>query len=133
METGLSELDNKRLFKVMDITLQTKGLLFSEEPDFLINIQGTSFQVLQNSSIGVGVGSPGRNMGGGVSIGIPVGKPNLERKIQFDFVDTKKELLFWQAISESSFKDNALPIVREQKLQELIDKVLAKYPPKKRK
>ncbi len=133
METGLSELDNKRLFKAMDIILRTKGLLFSEEPDFLINIRGKSFQVPQNSSIGLGIGNSGRNVGGGVSIGIPVGQPNLEREIQFDFVDVKKDMLFWQAISKSSFKENVLPIEREQKLQELVDKVFAKYPPKKRK
>ncbi|MFK5973283.1 MAG: DUF4136 domain-containing protein [Flavobacteriaceae bacterium] len=133
IKTGLSELDNKRLFRAMDITLRTKGLLFSEEPDFLINIQGTSFQAPQNSSIGVGLGSSGSNVGGGLSIGIPVGRPNVEQEIQFDFVDIKKDMLFWQANSKSSFKENMSPIEREQKLQEFVDKVFAKYPPKKRK
>ena len=133
METGLSELDNKRLFKALDIALQSKGLVFSEEPDFFINIDGKSFHMPQNTSVGVGVGGSGRRMGGGISVGIPVGQPNLERIIRFDFVDAKKDALFWQAVSNSSFKEDLPPIIREQKLQELAQKILSKYPPKTRK
>ncbi|WP_273565917.1 DUF4136 domain-containing protein [Maribacter halichondriae] len=133
MQTGLTELDNKRLFKALDIALQSKGLVFSEEPDFLIDIEGRSYQAPQNTSVGVGVGGTGRNVGGGVSVGIPVGRPNLERILQFDFVDAKKDMLFWQAISTSSLKEDLPPVVREQKFQELVVKVLKKYPPKSKK
>ena len=133
IETGLSELDEKRLLNIMDITLQIKGLQYSEEPDFLINVSSESFRAPQNTSIGVGVGGTGRNVGGGVSVGIPVGGRKLQRQISFDFVDAKKETLFWQASSESSINENASPQVREQKLAELVDKVLSKYPPKSKK
>lgn len=132
IETGLSELDEKRLLNLMDITLQIKGMVYSEEPDFIINIRSESFQAAQNTSVGVGVGGGGRNVGGGLSVGIPVGGKTLRRQITFDFVDAKKEQLFWQANSESSFKENVSPIVREQKLAELVDKMLSKYPPKSR-
>ena len=133
METGLSELDNKRLLKYLDIALQSKGLLFSEEPDFLINVKSELFQGARNNSVGVGLGGSGSNIGGGVSIGIPVGKPKVERQIQFDFVDTRKDMLFWQAISVSTFKENRLVEEREQKMQALMEKVLDKYPPKTKK
>jgi len=130
MNTGLSELDNKRLFRVLDIALRSKGLVFSEEPDFLINIQSNVFQTPQNSNVGVGLGGGGGNVGGGVSIGIPVGRSNLERQIQFDFVDNQKDMLFWQAVSESPFREDGSPLQREQQLKEIVDKVLSKYPPK---
>lgn len=133
METGLGDLDNKRLFKAMDITLRTKGLLYSEEPDCFINIQSKSFQEPRNSSVGLGVGGSGRNVGGGVSVGIPVGQPKVQQEIRFDFVDAKKDVLFWQAISISTMKEGTGPIVREQKLRELVEKVFAKYPPKTKK
>ncbi len=133
MRTGLSELDEKRLLNLMDITLQIKGMVYSEEPDFLIEISSEYFRNPQNTSVGVGVGGTGRNVGGGVSIGIPVGKKNLQRQIQFKFVDAEKDLLFWEGIGESTFKENISPIEREQKLAELVDKVLAKYPPKSKK
>jgi len=130
IETGLSELDEKRLLNIMDITLQIKGFQYSEEPDFLINISSESFRGPQNTAVGVGVGGTGRNVGGGVSVGIPVGGRKLQRQITFDFVDAKKDALFWQASSESSFKENTSPEIREQKLAELVDKILSKYPPK---
>lgn len=131
METGLSGLDEKRLLNALDSTLQAKGYLLAEEPDFLINILSSSFRRGPNNNIGVGVGGTGGNVGGGVSVGIPVGGSGLARSIQFDFVDAEKDALFWQAFSESSFSDNASPSVREAQLQKVVTKVFSKFPPEK--
>ncbi len=133
METGLSELDTKRLLKALDSIMRMKGILLSEEPDFFINIQSRSFQAPRSNTVGLGVGGTGRNVGGGVSIGIPVGGANMEREIVFDFVDSQRDALIWQAVSESSFRDNASPNEREQKLRQVVEKVFAKYPPQKKK
>ena len=130
MNTGLSELDAKRLLHVLDDALKSKGLRFSSEPDFFVNIQSTTFQTPKKNTVGVGVGGTGRGVGGGVSVGIPVGRPDVFREITFDFVDSQKDMLFWQAISESSFKENASPDIREENLRQIVEKVLAKYPPK---
>ena len=130
MNTGLSELDAKRLLHVLDDALKSKGLRYSSEPDFFVNIQSTTFQTPKKNTVGVGVGGTGRGVGGGVSVGIPVGRPDVFREITFDFVDSQKDMLFWQAISESSFKENASPDIREENLRQIIEKVLAKYPPK---
>lgn len=129
METGLSPFDTKRLLLAVDNTMQTKGFKLSEEPDFYINIKSKTFRGPQNSNASVGVGGGGGAIGGGLSIGIPVGKPEIEREISFDFVDSKKDRLFWNAISESSLKENATPEAKEQKLLQIVIKVLAKYPP----
>lgn len=133
MEMGMSELDEKRLIKILDVAMQTEGILLSEEPDFLINIQSGIFQAPRSNTVGVGVGGTGRNVGGGVSVGIPVGQSNVQREIIFDFVDSQKDLLFWQATSKSSLNENATPVEREKKLKDIIEKVLSKYPPKTRK
>ena len=133
METGLSELDEKRLIRVFDNVMQGEGILLSEEPDFFINIQSSFFVASRNNTVGVGVGGTGRNVGGGVSIGIPVGASNVQREIQFDFVDSQKDVLFWQAVSKSSFNENSTPVEREKKLREIVEKVLSRYPPKVRK
>ena len=130
METGLSQLDEKRVLNAMDIALQAKGLLFSEEPDIFINIKSSVFREQAGNSVGVGLGGGGGNVGGGVSIGIPVGGPKLSRELQVDFVDAKKDLLIWQAVSQSPFKESDLPIEKEQKIQELVNKIFSKYPPK---
>ena len=130
LETGLSELDTKRLLYVMDEALKAKGFTLSSTPDFFINITSSEFQENRNSTVGVGVGGGGRNVGGGISIGIPIGQQNVNRKIIFDFIDENGIGLFWQAVSESSFNPNAKPEQRESRLKAIADKVLAGYPPK---
>ena len=129
MLTGLSDLDSKRLFNAIDSTMQMRGILLSEEPDFYINIQSKSFTTPSNSTVGVGVGGTSGNVGGGVSIGVPLGGSNLERELIFDLVDSQKDALFWQAISLSNFSENNSPRTREKKLYEIVAKVFSKYPP----
>ncbi len=129
MESGLSQLDEKRLLDILDSTLQAKGYLLSEEPEFLINIKSFVFQSNSGNNVGVGVGGGGRNVGGGLSVGIPVGNSGVKRQILFDFVDVSKNALFWQADTESSFRENASPLNREEQLKMLVVKVFSKYPP----
>lgn len=133
IETGLSQLDERRLMNAMDATLQSKGLLFSEEPDMLINIQSVVLKGQPNNAVGVGLGGGTGGVGGGISVGIPVGGPKLRRELKIDLVDAKKDMLIWQAISESPFRENDTPAVKEKKIQELVVKIFEKYPPKSRK
>ncbi len=131
MQTGLTELDTRRLLRALDSVLLTKGIQSSEEPDFLINIESREYQLPQNNSVGIGVGGGGRNVGGGVSIGMPIGSSNRGREIIFDFIDSEKDALFWQAITSSNYKENASPSTREKILNEIVGKVMMKYPPRK--
>ena len=132
MQTGLSQLDERRLIRVLDSTLKTKGYQLAEEPDFFINILSNEFRGSPNNAVGVGIGGTGRNVGGGVSLGIPVGNSGLQRMIQFDFVDADRDALFWQAFSESGYRENASPSVREEKLRAVVNKVFSKYPPEQK-
>ena len=129
MDTGLNNLDTNRLIDAVDSVMQQKGIKLSEEPEFLINIQSQSFYQPQKSTVGVGMGGTGGNVGGGVSIGVPVGGNSLERELVFDFVDTQKNQLFWQAVSTSNLSENADPMTREKKINEIVTKVFSKYPP----
>ncbi|MGB5236186.1 MAG: DUF4136 domain-containing protein [Flavobacteriaceae bacterium] len=129
LDTGLSNLDNQRLLDAVDSVMQIKGIKLSEEPEFLINIQSQSYLKPQNSSLGVGVGGTGSNVGGGVSIGVPLGGNSLERELVFDFVDNQKNQLFWQAVTLSNLNEKASPHIRERKINEIVSKVFAKYPP----
>ncbi len=128
LETGLSELDTNRLLDALDEVLGAKGFMLSENPDFFINITSTEFHEGQRSTVGVGVGGGGRNVGGGVSIGIPIGQSGINRQIVFDFRDENGIGLFWQAVSESSYNPNSTPEKREAKLRAIVEKVLTKYP-----
>lgn len=133
MDTGLSELDAKRLFNVLDKTMALKGLILKENSDFIINIQSSTYQETQSgSSVGVGVGGGGGNVGGGVSVGIPIGQGSMSRQIRFDFVDAKTNQLFWQAISSEMDVPRDDPEEREVKFQQIITKVLDGFPPKQK-
>jgi hypothetical protein len=132
METGLSELDTNRLLDALDDKLASKGYNISKTPDFYIDIKSRAYQEAQRSSIGIGMGGSGRNVGGGVSVGIPLGQGNVNRQITIDFVNHEKKQLFWQAVSESSFNPNSTPEAKEQLLNALVEKVLSKYPPEKK-
>jgi hypothetical protein len=131
MQTGLSQLDNKRLMRAIDAKLVTMGLTRSNNPDFFIDIQSQDIMNRSNSNVGVGVGGSGRNVGGGVSVGIPLGGNQNTRQIVIDFVDKKQnEKLFWQAVSESTYRPNASPEKRESYFETLVAKIFEKYPPK---
>ena len=90
METGLSELDTKRLLNTIDAKMKTKGFTISENPDFFIDIKSQEYQAAQRQTVGVGVGGGGGNVGGGISIGLPIGQANVNRQITIDFVDENK-------------------------------------------
>ena len=130
IQTGLSALDNKRLFNVLDNQLELQGLSHSEDPDFYINIYSQEYQEVQSSSVGVGMGGSSGNVGGSVSVGIPIGQAQVSRRIVFEFVDEKGIGLFWQALTESSYNPNASPEKRESYLKTIVEKVFKKYPPK---
>ncbi len=131
MQTGLSDLDTRRLLSSLDSVMLSKGFRASEEPDFLINIESREFRMPRNSSVGVGLGGGGRNMGGGVSIGLPIGQADVEREILFDFIDSQRDVLFWQAICSGKIRENATPLERERLMRNIAVKVMSKYPPRK--
>lgn len=131
MKTGLSELDTKRFLDAFDAKMAAKGFSFSETPDFLVDIKSSEFQQVQRNTVGVGLGGGGRNMGGGISIGLPIGQANVNRQIIIDFVDENGKGLFWQAVTETSLNPNASPEKREQLFNAIAEKVLIQYPPKR--
>lgn len=130
MATGLSDLDTKRLLDALDQKLSEKGFLLAETPDFFIDIKSSEFQQAQRNNVGVGLGGGGGMMGGGVSIGLPIGQGQVNRQITIDFVDENKKQLFWQAVSETNFTPNQTPEKREALLNAVVEKVFQKYPPK---
>nr|WP_313777851.1 MULTISPECIES: DUF4136 domain-containing protein [unclassified Allomuricauda] len=130
MESGLSQLDEKRLLRALDSTLKARGYRLAEEPELFINIMSNEFRKAPSNNVGVGIGGRGRNVGGGISVGLPLGSSGIQRSIQFDVVDAQRDALVWQAMTESGYKDNASPSVREDKLKALVKKVFSKFPPK---
>ncbi len=130
MVTGLSELDNNRLMNSFDDLMSAKGLSISADPDFYVNVRSEEYDNPNAGGVGVSMGGTGRNVGGGMTIGMPLGRAAMTRYMTFAFIDEDGVGLFWQAQSESGFNLNASPAVRDQQILELVKKVLDGFPPK---
>lgn len=130
MDTGFSQLDNKRLFRVMDAKLKSMGFIKSENPSFNIDIQSSAITNNITDNVAIGVGGTGNNIGGGVSFGIPVGAYAVQREVIIEFVDDSKNGMFWQAVTVLSQTSNNTPEKREAAFVKLIEKIFSKYPPK---
>ena len=133
MDSGLNDLDQKRLLEVTETAMQEIGYTKSETPDIYINFKTKTIKEPGRNSIGVGVGSGG----GGVSIGIggaiPIGGPLTFLELTTDFVDVKSNELVWQAITEKRFNPNGSPNAHKDFFTKVMKKSLAKYPPQPKK
>ncbi|MCM4160467.1 DUF4136 domain-containing protein [Antarcticibacterium flavum] len=129
--TGLNQLDDKRIINILNEKLAGKGFTTAENPQIYVNFYSTEYESESRSSVGVGVGGTGRNMGIGVSGGIPLGGPDTFLQLTIDFIDVQEDALIWQAVVDYKFDRDASPEKRERQLRTMIDKALAGYPPKK--
>ncbi|WP_435414699.1 DUF4136 domain-containing protein [Polaribacter aestuariivivens] len=127
---GLNEFDVKRATVILESELSKLGLTKVENPDFFINIKAVITEAQNNNTIGIGIGSGGRNGGFGISGGIPIGGKKLNEKIIIEFVNAKNNELFWEGSLVTTIKENRKPAERELYLKDVIQKILAKYPPK---
>ncbi|QLE00577.1 DUF4136 domain-containing protein [Galbibacter sp. BG1] len=132
LQTGLSQLDNKRLMRNIDSIMEARGYENSSTPDIYINIVSASRPKPNNSSVGIGIGGTGRNMGGGVSVGVPVGGNESYREITVDIVDAANDELVWQAVSEGTISEQMTPAMRSEKLKKVAEKVFSNYPPQRK-
>ena len=129
MDSGLSQLDLKRLMDATDAVMQAKGFTKSETPDVLINIIAEEYEDVQRNSVGVGIG--GGSYGGGVSVGagIPLGGNKNHQTITLDLVDAQKDILVWQAVSDSKIKVSTNPQERVTHYTKIAQKIFEKFPP----
>ncbi len=129
LDTGLSDLDTKRLLEVLNASLANLGFKHSNNPDFYINVTTKKLEVTPNSQVGVGVGGTGRNVGGGVSVGIPLGSNMPTTQFTFDVVDASTNQLIWQAIAEHKISEKASPDTKKEQLKIVVNAVFKNFPP----
>lgn len=130
INSGLSELDDKRITKVTDSLLQARGFKKSNTPQFYVNFFAEEQLSNSRNTIGVGIGSGGRNGGFGISGGIPIGGKTINQKFTLDFIDVLKDGLFWQAVIDGNYREKSSPLQKEKYYFTIIEKALKKYPPK---
>jgi len=109
IETGLSALDAKRLFRVLDSTLQTKGFLLSEEPDFLVNILSQEFRNASQSAVGVGVGGTNRNLAVGFPSVFRLAAPSWSEVYNLTLLTPKRTPFFGRPFPKADFAQMPVP------------------------
>lgn len=128
--TDLSQLDEKRLLSIFEEQMAANGFSKSGDPDIYLNFYAKEFETMSRNNLGIGVGGTGRNVGVGVSGGIPLGGPDIHLQLTIDFIDVENDALIWQAIVERKYDKNASPEKRQQHLRAMVEKALKGYPPK---
>jgi len=131
LKSNLSQLDEQRMINVLNSEMNEINFSSSEIPDVYLNFYSTSYEEPSRNNIGIGVGGSGRNVGVGVSGGIPLGGSNTYLRVTFDFINVKTDVLIWQAIVDSPFARNGSPEDRENQLRAIVQKALEGYPPNK--
>ena len=131
IESGLNELDEKRIMYVTDSLLGLRGFTKSDSPQIFVNFFARESVSNSRNTIGIGIGGGGRNVGGGISGGIPIGGAQVNQQLTLDFIDTAKDDLVWQAVSDSKYKERASPQQKEAHYVSVLQKILKQYPPTK--
>ena len=131
VDSGLGELDNKRIYAAIDSVLQSKGITQTDYNRFYVNFYASEIVDESRNTLGVGIGSGGGNVGVGVSGGIPIGGPVIRQQLTIDFIDESgSQDLVWQVIIDGDIKERATPKDWEAYYLKVITKALTKFPPK---
>lgn len=129
IDSGLNDLDNHRIMEVIDSLMPMKGLRKDESPHFYINFYAREVVTPSRNTLGIGIGGGGRNVGVGVSGGIPIGGNEIQQQLTLDFIDVQSDQLIWQGILEGRFKENSSPDQKEAYYQNAIQKIVRQFPP----
>ena len=131
----ISDLDKKRILRVIEAELSLLGMVKSENPDLLVSIFTKSREkvdVNQNNNFGYGFGW-GWNpwMGNGMNNNVNISQYT-EGTLFIDFIDKQKKELVWQGVGTGALKIQNLE-KKEARVKEFVKEIVSKFPPQKNK
>lgn len=129
LKSGFSELDEKRVIGQLERVLGLEGIRISDNPDVYVNFYSSQYETPSNKSVGIGIGTFGRRVGGSVSGGIPIGGNVLNESLTVDLIDVNSGSMVWQGSISSSISGRQTPEERELFLGDLLGRIFQKYPP----
>lgn len=122
---NLNDFDVKRIESAIYNELNVLGFKEKSEPDFFIYFNTENSVVQNNNTIGIGLGSGGI----GVSGGIPIGGKKINENLIIKFIDATNNSLFWEGALNSTIKEKRTPEERELYINKVVVSILQKYPP----
>lgn len=127
---GVESLSEQRVREAVFRDLATKGYTqTSEHPDCKVSFEFAARETSGGKPrVGVGVGGGSGGLGGGIGISLPVpGGRHRAGEFALNVIDAKKNAEIWRGSTEAATRSRELT---QAEATELVEKILAKFPPK---
>lgn len=129
-ENHINEFQLDRIQSILQEELQNKSLIYNENSENTIIIRPEEFITEeQNSHMGIGMGSGGRNFGTSISMGIPINSEKLNQHYLISINNAQNQLI-WQGRLEVKTPINAQAKTIENNIRKGVQKLLKDFPPK---
>lgn len=125
----ISDLDKKRILRAIEQNLGAKGIVTSENPDFLVNIftkERENINVYSNHPYYWGWGMGWGPFWGAGSYNV---SSNTEGTLYIEFIDANKKELVWQGKGTGYIPQRIDS--KEEAIAKFVNEILGKYPPVK--
>lgn len=122
----ISDLDKKRILRALDAEMSLKGMQKSSNPDLLISFFTKAKERVNVYQNHYGWGRPWGWGWGHLGSGATVSKTT-EGTLYVDIIDAKTNELVWQGIGTAPLERTMEK--KEQRIKEIVKKILEKYPP----
>lgn len=126
---NMSELEINRMRNILQEELQIKSLFYNENSVNTITVIPEAFITEeQNSHMGIGMGSGGRNFGTSISMGIPINSEKLNQHYLVSIKNSGNQLI-WQGRLEVKTPANVKAETLENNIKKGVQKLFKDYPP----
>lgn len=126
----LNDIDKDRVLNELSKQLQTKGLSVGDNPDLIVNVKANHKKVTDiETSPRAGMWGWGGPFGWGLGVNRTWTSNYNEGAIIVDLVDAKTQKLVWQGVGSGISVDS--PQSKQKQIPEIIEQIMANYPPKK--
>lgn len=128
----INDIDKDRVLNELSKQLQAKGLQSGENPDLIINVKANHKKITEiNSSSPYGMYGWGGPFGWGVGMNRTWTSNYNEGAVIVDMIDAQTQKLVWQGIGSGISVDR--PKTKEKQIPQIMEEIMANYPPEMKK
>lgn len=132
MNSGLNQLDDKRVIKALDSTLKLKSFIRTDYNSYWVGYFVDESLSNSRNTLGIGLGSGGGGLSVGGGVGIPIGGKVMNQRMTIEVREGQPDgKLIWQAVYDGELKEKATPKQKEAYYAKIIPMMLADFPPQK--
>lgn len=124
----ISDLDKKRILRAIEAEMQAKGFTKSDNPDMLVSIftkTNENINIYQNNMMGWGYGWGWHPWYWGS--GYNTVNRTSEGTLYIDLIDAEDKELVWQGMGTAALAREVNK--KQERINEIVQKILEKYPP----